>query len=123
MCACTPTVQSRTVYAKDVLDIEQFSTVKGVRLDEEDAKIYAKFNTGRVSIPWQNEVWSLLAAAVIFLTCTQMIETECYQDLNESSPIRIYSPLPDDLDPNAVEYTTYKRNKKTGNWFSRLFAV
>ena len=56
-------MQARTVYAKDVLDIEQFSTVKGVRLDEEDSKIYAKFNTGRVSIPWQNEVWHCGAIA------------------------------------------------------------
>ena len=46
----------RAVYAKDVLDIEQFSTVKGVHLDEEDTQFYTKFNSGSVSIPWQNEV-------------------------------------------------------------------
>ncbi|VDK87837.1 unnamed protein product [Litomosoides sigmodontis] len=46
----------RAVYAKDVLDIEQFSTVKGVRLDATDNQFYGKFNTGSVSIPWQNEV-------------------------------------------------------------------
>ncbi|KAK0397142.1 hypothetical protein QR680_002003 [Steinernema hermaphroditum] len=56
----------RAVYAKDVLDIEQFSTVKGVRLDASDSQFYGKFNTGCVSIPWQNE----------------MIETECFQELN-----------------------------------------
>lgn len=44
------------VYAKDVLDIEQFSTVKGVSLDSNDDSFYTKFNTGSVSIPWQNEV-------------------------------------------------------------------
>ena len=44
------------VYAKDVLDIEQFSTVKGVSLDSSDDTFYTKFNTGSVSIPWQNEV-------------------------------------------------------------------
>lgn len=44
------------VYAKDVLDIEQFSTVKGVSLDSTDDSFYSKFNTGSVSIPWQNEV-------------------------------------------------------------------
>jgi len=47
------------VYAKDVLDIEQFSTVKGVNLDSIDSGFYAKFNTGSVSIPWQTEVSSL----------------------------------------------------------------
>ena len=44
------------VYAKDVLDIEQFSTVKGVSLDSTDDSFYTKFNTGSVSIPWQTEV-------------------------------------------------------------------
>uniref|UniRef100_A0A8D0HDJ0 G protein-coupled receptor kinase n=1 Tax=Sphenodon punctatus TaxID=8508 RepID=A0A8D0HDJ0_SPHPU len=56
----------RAVYCKDVLDIEQFSTVKGVNLDQTDNDFYAKFATGSVSIPWQNE----------------MIETECFKDLN-----------------------------------------
>uniref|UniRef100_A0A8C9TXD7 G protein-coupled receptor kinase n=1 Tax=Scleropages formosus TaxID=113540 RepID=A0A8C9TXD7_SCLFO len=46
----------RAVYCKDVLDIEQFSTVKGVNLDQTDNDFYAKFSTGSVSIPWQNEV-------------------------------------------------------------------
>lgn len=54
------------VYAKDVLDIEQFSTVKGVNIDESDSNFYSKFNTGSVSISWQNE----------------MIETECFRELN-----------------------------------------
>lgn len=44
------------VYAKDVLDIEQFSTVKGVVLDEGDEDFYKKFCSGSVPIPWQNEV-------------------------------------------------------------------
>jgi G protein-coupled receptor kinase len=44
------------VYCKDVLDIEQFSTVKGVNLDHTDDDFYSKFSTGSVSIPWQNEV-------------------------------------------------------------------
>ncbi|XP_074847809.1 G protein-coupled receptor kinase 4 [Carettochelys insculpta] len=56
----------RAVYCKDVLDIEQFSTVKGVNLDTTDDDFYTKFVTGCVSIPWQNE----------------MIETECFQELN-----------------------------------------
>ncbi|CAB0003554.1 unnamed protein product [Nesidiocoris tenuis] len=58
------------VYAKDVLDIEQFSTVKGVNLDASDDTFYSKFNTGSVSIPWQ----------------TEMIETECYKELNVFGP-------------------------------------
>ena len=41
------------VYAKDVLDIEQFSTVKGVNLDANDNTFYARFNTGAVTIAWQ----------------------------------------------------------------------
>ncbi|XP_056636754.1 G protein-coupled receptor kinase 2 [Diorhabda sublineata] len=58
------------VYAKDVLDIEQFSTVKGVNIDESDASFYSKFNTGCVSIPWQ----------------TEMIETDCFRQLNIFGP-------------------------------------
>ncbi|CAH2208669.1 jg4428, partial [Pararge aegeria aegeria] len=58
------------VYAKDVLDIEQFSTVKGVALDAGDDTFYGKFNTGSVSIPWQRE----------------MIETGCYTELNLFTP-------------------------------------
>jgi len=44
------------VYAKDVLDIEQFSTVKGIVLDETDEDFYRKFATGSVAIPWQDEI-------------------------------------------------------------------
>uniref|UniRef100_A0A493TRZ5 G protein-coupled receptor kinase n=1 Tax=Anas platyrhynchos platyrhynchos TaxID=8840 RepID=A0A493TRZ5_ANAPP len=69
----------RAVYCKDVLDIEQFSTVKGVNLDQADNDFYAKFATGSVSIPWQNE----------------MIETECFKDLNIFGPNGTRSP---DLD-------------------------
>ncbi|NXS46580.1 GRK5 kinase, partial [Balaeniceps rex] len=71
--------QPRAVYCKDVLDIEQFSTVKGVNLDQTDNDFYAKFATGSVSIPWQNE----------------MIETECFKDLNVFGPGGTRSP---DLD-------------------------
>ncbi|XP_051883174.1 G protein-coupled receptor kinase 5-like isoform X1 [Pristis pectinata] len=60
----------RAVYCKDVLDIEQFSTVKGVNLDQTDDDFYSKFSTGCVSIPWQNE----------------MIETECFKELNVFGP-------------------------------------
>lgn len=46
----------KAVYAKDVLDIEQFSTVKGVTIGERDEDFYKKFNTGCVSITWQEEI-------------------------------------------------------------------
>jgi len=58
------------VYAKDVLDIEQFSTVKGVNLDQGDENFYSKFNSGAVSIPWQEEI----------------IEKEVFKELNVFGP-------------------------------------
>ncbi|VDO08117.1 unnamed protein product [Rodentolepis nana] len=60
------TPDPHAVYAKDVLDIEQFSTVKGVKIEAEDINFYRKFCSGAVSIPWQQE----------------MLETECFDDLN-----------------------------------------
>lgn len=71
------------VYAKDVLDIEQFSTVKGVNLDAKDDTFYNRFNTGAVSIPWQEE----------------MIETKVFDDLNVFGPDE---SLPDDLDMEKI---------------------
>ncbi len=49
-------LQPQAIYCKDVLDIEQFSTVKGVELEPKDESFYSKVSTGSVSIPWQNEV-------------------------------------------------------------------
>lgn len=40
--------------------------MKGVNLDASDENFYSKFNTGSVSISWQNE----------------MIETECFSEFN-----------------------------------------
>uniref|UniRef100_A0A6Q2X5C8 G protein-coupled receptor kinase n=1 Tax=Esox lucius TaxID=8010 RepID=A0A6Q2X5C8_ESOLU len=57
----------RAVYCKDVLDIEQFSTVKGVNLDQTDNDFYFKFATGCVSIPWQHEVGELTGMSVPLL--------------------------------------------------------
>ena len=71
------------VYAKDVLDIEQFSTVKGVNLDANDSTFYQQFNTGAVSIAWQEE----------------MIETKVYDDLNVFGPD---NSVPPDLDFNFM---------------------
>ncbi|KAG1971335.1 G protein-coupled receptor kinase 5 [Pimephales promelas] len=73
----------RAVYCADILDIDQFSTVKGVVLDQVDDNFYSKFNTGSVPVPWQNE----------------MIETECFKDLNVFGPRGTRTP---DLDRNAV---------------------
>uniref|UniRef100_A0A8C1KRK7 G protein-coupled receptor kinase n=1 Tax=Cyprinus carpio TaxID=7962 RepID=A0A8C1KRK7_CYPCA len=71
----------RAVYCKDVLDIEQFSTVKGVNLDPTDDDFYHKFVTGSVSIPWQNE----------------MIEMECFKEINV---FEMEGALCSDLDVN-----------------------
>lgn len=59
--------QPHAVYAKDVLDIEQFSTVKGVTIEPEDKDFYNKFSTGSVSIPWQQEVSILLLFLLLLL--------------------------------------------------------
>lgn len=48
--------QPKAVYCHDVVDIDQFSTVKGINLDVYDEDFYTKFNTGSMAIPWQNEV-------------------------------------------------------------------
>lgn len=48
--------QPQAIYCKDVLDIEQFSTVKGVELEPKDESFYSKVSTGSVPIPWQHEV-------------------------------------------------------------------
>ncbi|ODM95016.1 G protein-coupled receptor kinase 2 [Orchesella cincta] len=76
------------VYAKDVLDIEQFSTVKGVNLDASDDSFYAKFNTGSVSIPWQTEITQRFETTLLF----QMVETNCYRELNVFGPNNTPSP-------------------------------
>uniref|UniRef100_A0A8C2ZEC9 G protein-coupled receptor kinase n=1 Tax=Cyclopterus lumpus TaxID=8103 RepID=A0A8C2ZEC9_CYCLU len=69
----------QAIYCKDVLDIEQFSTVKGVELEPKDESFYIKVSTGSVSIPWQDE----------------MIETECFTELNVFLPD---GTIPPDLD-------------------------
>lgn len=51
--------QPQAIYCKDVLDIEQFSTVKGVELEPKDDSFYSKVSTGSIPIPWQDEVRSL----------------------------------------------------------------
>ncbi|XP_074594452.1 G protein-coupled receptor kinase 2 isoform X2 [Brevipalpus obovatus] len=96
------TPDPHAVYAKDVLDIEQFSTVKGVNLDASDDTFYNKFNTGSVSIPWQSE----------------MIETDCFKQLSAFDP----DVLPDDLnfdcppvDESKGCFPFFKRTKRNNN--------
>uniref|UniRef100_A0A665VQ81 G protein-coupled receptor kinase n=1 Tax=Echeneis naucrates TaxID=173247 RepID=A0A665VQ81_ECHNA len=69
----------RQVYCSDVQDIDEFSTVKGVILDNIDTNFYSKFNTGSVPTSWQNE----------------MIETGCFSELNVFGP---FGSRPPDLD-------------------------
>uniref|UniRef100_A0A671ME56 G protein-coupled receptor kinase n=1 Tax=Sinocyclocheilus anshuiensis TaxID=1608454 RepID=A0A671ME56_9TELE len=71
--------QPQAIYCKDVLDIEQFSTVKGVELEPKDDSFYSKVSTGSIPIPWQNE----------------MIDTECFKELNI---LNLDGTVPPDLD-------------------------
>lgn len=61
----------RAVYAKDVLDIDPFSSVKGVDIEEPDHEFAAKFASGAISKPWQDE----------------MIEMKVFNDVNKLYPI------------------------------------
>ncbi|CAH8500455.1 unnamed protein product [Schistosoma turkestanicum] len=89
------------VYAKDVLDIEQFSTIKGVTLDNKDMEFYKKFCSGAVSIPWQNE----------------MLETGCFDDLNEF--YKSDGTLVDNLNPDTPPIQQNLSHSQS--FFSRLF--
>lgn len=90
MCVCV--FQPQAIYCKDVLDIEQFSTVKGVELEPKDESFYSKVSTGSVSIPWQDEVsvWTAVSHTLgdpppynLGLSPSlQMIETGCFAELN-----------------------------------------
>jgi len=95
------------VYAKDVLDIEQFSTVKGVNLDDKDDHFYEKFNTGAVSIPWQEEI----------------IETEVFKELNVFGPGHTRSPdlrldLPPEPEPTSGCLPFFRRRRRQAQWSS-----
>ncbi|XP_075848996.1 G protein-coupled receptor kinase 4 [Microcebus murinus] len=89
-----------TVYCKDVLDIEQFSMVKGVNLDTTDDNFYAQFVTGCVPIPWQNE----------------MIESGCFKDISESgNEENLLLDLEDKICPSVP--------KPKRGFFYRLFRI
>ncbi|TWW74842.1 rhodopsin kinase GRK1b [Takifugu flavidus] len=74
----------KMVYAKDIDDVGAFSTIKGVVLDNKDTEFYADFASGKIPIPWQEE----------------MIETGVFGELNIWGE---NGKLPNDLDPNYVE--------------------
>ena len=60
-------IDPRAIYAKDVMDIDQFSSVRGIHLDDNDQRFYEKFAIGAVPYAWQREV----------------IDTGVYYDLNK----------------------------------------
>ncbi|XP_034936978.1 G protein-coupled receptor kinase 5 [Chelonus insularis] len=98
------------IYAKDVLDIEQFSTVKDVTIDATDNSFYSEFSTGSVSIPWQNE----------------MIETECFKELSALGPhgsptpdLVIYHPVPIEESRGCFPF----RRKKKPNARARQVSI
>ncbi|XP_021499351.1 G protein-coupled receptor kinase 4 isoform X3 [Meriones unguiculatus] len=88
----------QAIYCKDILDIGQFSVVKGVSLDSNDEAFYAQFATGCVTIPWQNE----------------MIESGCFNDINENAD-------KEDLSPHKKEKLCPAFLRQQRNFFCRLF--
>eukprot|EP00088_Acartia_fossae_P014165 TRINITY_DN17557_c0_g1_i2.p1 TRINITY_DN17557_c0_g1~~TRINITY_DN17557_c0_g1_i2.p1 ORF type:complete len:440 (+),score=115.65 TRINITY_DN17557_c0_g1_i2:110-1321(+) len=90
------------VYAKDVLDIEQFSTVRGVNIEKDDHEFYKRFSCGAVSIPWQREI----------------LETGVYKELNVFGPNNTPSPdLRRDLipepEPSSGCLQFFRRKRRT----------
>ena len=60
-------MQPRAVYAKDVLDIDNFSSVRGVEIEQGDVDFANKFATGAVSKPWQEEVQCISLSLYYFI--------------------------------------------------------
>lgn len=95
------------VYAKDVLDIEQFSTVRGVNLDAKDDHFYQKFNSGAVSVTWQEEI----------------IETEVFKELNLFGPgftrsHDLRTDLPPEPEPTTGCLPFFRRRRRQGQYSS-----
>ncbi|XP_061603705.1 G protein-coupled receptor kinase 5 isoform X1 [Phyllopteryx taeniolatus] len=86
----------RLVYCSDVQDIEEFSVVKGVTINQVDNNFYAKFNTGSSPIAWQNE----------------LIETGCFNELNVFGP--------DGSRPPDLQWTQAPESPKNG-LFNKIF--
>ncbi|KAM6986240.1 rhodopsin kinase GRK1-like [Aplochiton taeniatus] len=74
---------SKVVYAKDLDDVGEFSTVKGVGLDDPDREFFDEFSSGNISIPWQEE----------------MIEMGIYGELNVWGP---GGTVPNDLRRESI---------------------
>lgn len=74
----------KMVYAKDIDDVGAFSTIKGLVLDNKDNEFYTDFASGKIPIPWQEE----------------MMETGVFGELNTWGE---NGKLPNNLDPNYVE--------------------
>lgn len=129
-------LKPRLVYCSDVQDIDEFSTVRGVTLDQTDDDFYSKFNTGSVPITWQNEVLSF--PPLLLVTCSnsinkprpllhpsvsQLIETGCFKELNVFGP---EGSRPPDLDWSQVPeipkrsllHRIFRRHVRAVNSFS-----
>lgn len=74
---------SKVVYAKDLDDVGEFSSVKGVGLDDPDRVFFDEFSSGNIAIPWQEE----------------MIETGIYGELNVWGPA---GTIPNDLRRESI---------------------
>jgi G protein-coupled receptor kinase len=90
---------ARAVYARDVLDIDPFSSVKGVEIDVSDNEFAAKFSTGAVSEPWQQE----------------MLEN-VFEEINERSPIESMT-----LESNSGMASPPSGARAHGGWLRKLF--
>ncbi|XP_054612537.1 G protein-coupled receptor kinase 6-like isoform X2 [Dunckerocampus dactyliophorus] len=96
------TPDPRMVYCSDMLDIDEFSTVRGVTLDCTDDRFYAQFNTGSVPTAWQNE----------------MIQTGCFSELNVFGP---GGSRPPDLTPELSSHGTGGRRRSLLKKIMRKF--
>lgn len=74
--------------------------MKGVNLDASDDSFYSKFNTGCVSIPWQNEI----------------IETDCFEEISSFS-----DPNSDDLIENDLSLSMTNNQNENGDEASKCF--
>ncbi|KAK9737279.1 Protein kinase domain [Popillia japonica] len=91
------------VYAKDVLDIEQFSTVKGVNIDENDSTFYSKFNTGQLNVFGPAGTRS---PDLILTPATTPESTGCFPFRRKKKPPPRLRPVP--INPRLLEKATSK---------------
>lgn len=89
---------ARAVYARDVLDIDPFSSVKGVEIDVSDDEFAAKFSTGAVSRAWQEE----------------MLEKKVFTEINAHTPIETMT-----MDSNPSVVPSHARGRSS--WLRKMF--